>query len=180
MSSPLFAQSAPPAEDTRSFIFLLNGTEHTITRSGPPCPPSCLQPMTAAPRVETLGEVEVIAFLQGPFSAGLGLVVDVRAPALFSAGSVPGAVNVPAVTFHPDNPYRADLLSALGVTAAGTAPDFTDALTLLVLGSGPDDALAGETLGHLIAAGYPPEKVKYYRGGVSTWQVLGLDVSEGR
>ncbi|MEN8658570.1 rhodanese-like domain-containing protein [Marivita sp.] len=179
-SSPLVAQSSAITEGGSAFAFTMNGVEMTITRTGPSCSPSCIQPMTAAAGVETLGELEVIGFLQNVVSTGSGLLVDVRMPGTFSSGSVPGSVNVPVATFKPDNPYRADLLSALGVSNPETAPNFASAFSLVIIGNGPDDGAARDAIQHLLGAGYPPNKVKYYRGGASTWSALGLNISVGQ
>ncbi|MCI5109565.1 MAG: rhodanese-like domain-containing protein [Marivita sp.] len=178
--SPLIAQSAAITEGASAYSFTMNGVEMTITRSGPSCPSSCIQPMSAAAGVETLGELEVIGFLQNAVSTGTGLLVDVRMPGTFSSGSVPGAVNVPVATFLPENPYRNDLLSALGVSTPETAPGFAGAFTLVLFGNGPDDAAARDAITHLLGAGYPPSKIKYYRGGATTWSALGLNISVGQ
>lgn len=177
---PLMAQSSAITEGATAYAFTMNGVEMTVTRSGPSCPSSCIQPMTISAGVETLGELEVIGFLQTAVSTGAGLLVDVRMPGSFSSGSVPGSVNVPMATFQPDNPYRADLLSALGVSNPETAPDFAGAFSLVVFGSGPDDTAARDAIQHLLGAGYPPGKVKYYRGGASTWSALGLNITVGQ
>lgn len=178
--SPLIAQSTAITEGASAYSFTMNGVEMTITRSGPSCPSSCIQPMSAAAGVETLGELEVIGFLQNAVSTGTGLLVDVRMPGTFSSGSVPGAVNVPVATFLPENPYRNDLLSALGVSTPETAPGFAGAFTLVLFGNGPDDAAARDAITHLLGAGYPPSKIKYYRGGATTWSALGLNISVGQ
>ncbi len=174
------AQSAAMTENATAFKFSMNGVEMLITRSGPTCPSSCIQPMTPAAGVETLGELEVIAFLQNAVSNGTGLLIDVRMPATFSSGSVPGAVNVPVATFQPENPYRADLLSALGVSNPETSPSFAAAFTLAIFGNGPDDVSARDAIQHLLAAGYPAGKIKYYRAGASTWTALGLNTAVGQ
>ncbi len=178
--SPLAAQTAAITDNASAFSFTMNGAEMTITRSGPSCPSSCIQPMTPAAGVDTLGELEVIGFLQNAVSNGSGLLVDVRMPGTFSSGSVPGAVNVPVATFMPDNPYRSDLLSALGVNTPDSSPGFGAAFSLTIFGNGPDDRAAQDAIQHLLGAGYPPSKIKYYRGGVTSWSALGLNISVGQ
>ena len=180
LGGPLSAQSASITETASAFSFSLNGSEITITRNGPSCPSSCVQPISVAAGVDTLAELEVIAFLQNAVSAGAGLLIDVRRPSGFSSGSVPGAVNVPLATFRPENPYRSDLLSALGVSNADSAPGFGGAFALVLFGNGPDDADAPDAIKHLLDAGYPAGKIKYYRGGASTWSALGLSISVGQ
>ncbi|MGJ8603269.1 MAG: rhodanese-like domain-containing protein [Marivita sp.] len=176
----IYAQSATITENASAFTFTMNGTEMTVTRSGPSCPSSCIQPIAVAAGVETLGELEVIGFLQTAVSNGSGLLVDVRMPRTFSSGSLPGAVNVPVATFLPNNPYRSDLLTALGVSNADNAPVFGTAFTLVVFGNGPDDGNARDAIQNLLVAGYPTDKIKYYRGGASTWSALGLNISVGQ
>lgn len=158
----------------------MHGTEMTISRQGPSCPGSCVQPIQVAPGVATLGELEVIAFLQSAVGTGKGLLVDVRMPEVFATGSVPGAVNVPIAAFSVDNPYRDDLLSALGVTVSGARSDFENAFPLVVFGRGPDDRNAPAAIDSLLDAGYPAGKVQYYRGGAADWTRFGLNLSVGQ
>ena len=136
---PLFAQSAAITEEASTFSFSMNGAEMIVSRSGLSCPSSCIKPMIAAAGVDTLGELEVIGFMQSSVSAGSGLLIDVRMPATFSSGSLPSAVNVPVATFSPENPYLGDLLSALGVQETGSSRNFDRAFNLAVFGGGPDD-----------------------------------------
>lgn len=175
--SPGFAQSSAITETARTYTFSMQGSEVTISRNGPPCPGSCLQPMSVAPGVDTLGELEVIAYLQGAVSNGSGLLIDVRTPRDFSTGAVPGAVNVPVATFAPNNPYRNDLLSALGVKDVSTNPNFNRAFSLVIYGSGSDDRGAQDAINDLLNAGYPAGKIFYYRGGASDWAQLGLSLA---
>lgn len=177
---PLFAQSAAITEEASTFSFSMNGAEMIVSRSGPSCPSSCIQPMIAAAGVDTLGELEVIGFMQSSVSAGSGLLIDVRMPAIFSSGSLPSAVNVPVATFSPDNPYLGDLLSALGVQETGSSRNFDRAFNLAVFGGGRDDGDVRDAIAHLINAGYPASKIKYYRSGISGWSTLGLNIAVGQ
>ncbi|MCK0150293.1 rhodanese-like domain-containing protein [Marivita sp. S6314] len=180
LGSPLAAQSAAITDTATTFSFTMNGTEMTVSRRGASCPTSCVQPMQIAPGVATLAELEVIAFLQDAVSDGTGLLVDVRMPGTFSSGSLPGAVNVPVATFQPSNPYRNDLLSALGVTNLGASPGFSNAFSLVIFAGGADDQNAADAIKSLLDAGYPASKIRYYRGGASSWTTLGLNLSVGQ
>ncbi|SIS83868.1 Rhodanese-like domain-containing protein [Roseivivax lentus] len=150
------------------------GQPVTVARSGPACPPACLQPMEAAPGVSAIGEAELVAFLAGPVSEMRGVLVDARAPGPFATGMLPGAISVPGFTLHSDNPYRAELLAALGL-APGRSPD----LTLVVFGQGPLDPVPVMALRALFEAGYPAERMQYYRGGLDVWTALGLTTGPG-
>lgn len=175
MALPASGQSSRITEDRPSFTFAINGQSMTIDRSGAACPPRCVQPMMAVPGVGTIGELEVFDFLDLFVSTGQGLLVDARLPEDYAAATLPGAINVPATTLRSDNPYRDDLLEALGMRNG----DFTNAYDLVFFGAGPDDPEAPAALRSLLEAGYPATKVKYYRGGVDTWQRLGLTVAGG-
>ena len=56
-----------------------------------PCPNFCIQPMSPAPGVTTIGELEVLEFLR----SGEALLVDGRIRPQFEEGTIPGAVSIP-------------------------------------------------------------------------------------
>ena len=149
-----------------------------LTRTSRPCPDFCIQPMRAAPGVTTLGELEVISFLQEEVSAGGGLLVDSRSPGVFELAAVPGAVNIPLGVVRPENPYRDQIFEALGGRPDGTGFDFNTALQLVIYGDGPWSGDAADMIRELVDAGYPAAKIAYYRGGMQGWQGLGLTLSD--
>lgn len=169
------AQSSRITEDRPSFSFSVSGKTVTIARSGVACPPRCVQPMMAAPGVGTIGELEVLDFLDLFVSGGQGLLVDARLPDAYVTATLPGAVNLPAPTLRSDNPYRDDLLVALGVRNG----DHTGAFDIVFFGAGPDDEDAPDALRRLLETGYPATKLKYYRGGLESWRALGLTIAGG-
>ncbi|WP_417524568.1 rhodanese-like domain-containing protein [Marinovum sp.] len=149
-----------------------------FTRTSRPCPPHCIEPISAAPGVRTVGEVEVLRFLDDHVATGSGLLLDNRTPDAFAGGSIPGAVNVPDVALAASNPYRDDILTALGGTQSNGAWDFTGALDLTLFCNGPWCDQSGRAVRDLVAAGYPTEKLNYYRGGMQLWLLFGLTVSD--
>ena len=173
MALPAYAQTSRITEDLSGFQVSINGATVAIDRSGAACPPACVQPMIAAPGVATIGELEVLDFLELFVSGGQGLLVDVRLPTGYGAGTIPGAVNVPASTLSPGNTYRDDLLNALGVRNG----DFSAAFDLVIFAGGADDGAAPEAVRNLLDAGYPATKLKYYRGGFAAWTTLGLSLA---
>lgn len=87
------------------------------------------------------------------------------------------AVNVPFTTLDAENPYRDDILRALGATDRGDGGlDFTQARPLVLFGNGPWCDQAPRAIRSLLDAGYPPERIGYYRGGLQSWLSLGLDI----
>ncbi|MCT4553186.1 MAG: rhodanese-like domain-containing protein [Pelagimonas sp.] len=175
-TAPALAQNASISQERPSFQFSINGTTVAIPRSGQGCPTSCIQPMQAAPGVATIGELEILDFLELFVSRSQGLLIDARLPARYGAGTIPGAVNVPSATLRADNPYRDDLLTALGVRNG----DFSAAFDLVLFGAGQDTAEAAEALRSLVQAGYPTSKLKYYRGGLRSWSAMGLGTATGQ
>lgn len=140
------------------------------------CPPFCIQPMSAGDGVETVGELEVISFLQNQVSNGTGLLIDARVPDWYAKGTIPGAVNVPFSTLGPESGYQSQILQALGASESGGGLDFSNALELTIFCNGPWCGQSHHAIAALTEAGYPPEKIKYYRGGVQNWLLLGLTI----
>lgn len=141
------------------------------------CPPFCIQPASPVTGVMTIAELEVIGFLQDRAASGAGIVLDARLPEWFAKGSIPGAVNVPFATLAPDNPFRNEILLALGATPLGGDEfDFSQAPELLVFCNGAWSDQSVRALKSLRAAGYPADKLLYYRGGMQDWQSLGLTI----
>lgn len=171
--------------------FSLNGREFTIARdqntaatlqgdftlTSRACPPHCIQPMSAGDGVATSGELEVLAFLEDTVSNGEGLLLDTRLPADFNQRSIPGAINVPHITLNTENRFRDDILRALGATGDTTLGlDFSNAMSLMVFSGGVWSSDAADAVEHLLNAGYPAEKIYYYRGGLQAWAHVGLPV----
>lgn len=195
LSAGVLTSSAASAQDVRittfktQSTFTLNGTTFTVTRNqdtnallegefrrtARACPPECLQPITAAPGVETFAELEVLTFLETTVSNGNGLLIDIRPPQQFSASAIPGAVNVPGTTLTAENQFRPDILRALGaVDQADGSMTYSGAMTLTIYGGGPWSAAATTVIADLLEAGYPANKLNYYRGGLQAWTHAGL------
>ena len=145
-----------------------------FTKTSRPCPPFCIQPMSLAPGVQTFGELEVISFLQSEVQDGSGLLIDTRLPEWFEKGSIPGAVNLPFSTLEADNPFRDEILRALGASDSTGSWDFSGVFTLTLFCNGPWCAQTAIAVSALLEVGFPPEKLNFYRGGMQNWLLLGL------
>jgi rhodanese-related sulfurtransferase len=145
-----------------------------FARTSRPCPPFCIAPMTVAPGVETLGELELVAFLETQVARGKGVLIDSRLPEFYVKGAIPGAVNVPFTALDPANPYRDAILEALGAVRQGVGWDFAGAQELAMYCNGPWCEQSPRAIRHLLEAGYPAAKLHYYRGGMQDWLSLGL------
>jgi rhodanese-related sulfurtransferase len=52
--------------------------------------------------------------------------------------------------------------------------DYSHAKTLVLFCNGMWCGQSPASIKTLLKYGYPPEKLKYYRGGMQTWEILGL------
>lgn len=153
-----------------------NKLTNDFTKTSRACPPFCIHPMEAAPGIETVGELELIDYLSDYVAQGRGLLIDSRLPDFYTKGTIPGAVNLPFATVDEANPYRDEILKALGATQSGSGWDFSQALDLLAFCNGPWCDQSSRMLTNLLGVGYPAEKLRYYRGGMQNWLLLGLSV----
>lgn len=152
------------------------------------CPPFCVEPMLAAPGIETIGELEVLDFLhrinQGESDI---LVVDSRTPDWVMRGTIPGSVNIPWNKINRDNagtfetPTESDSFHhiledefGVGRNATTGAWDFHDAKTLVLFCNGIWCPQSTANLKTLVGIGYPVHKLKWYRGGMQDWVSVGL------
>ena len=152
-------------------ISRIQDNDHEVTgewaRTSRACPPFCIQPYSPAEGVTTIGELELLDALQDPDV----LVIDSRTPDWFRRGSIPGAVNMPYT----------EVLDRLG--ELGCEPDFdgwdcAEAKTVALFCNGLWCGQSPTAIRNMIGAGYPAERIMYYRGGMQSWRVLGLTVTE--
>ena len=146
------------------------------------CPPFCIQPMKIAEGVETIGELEMLDYLE---RSGAGdqsiLVIDSRTADWVSKGTIPGSVNIPWTMLSPEagaDPFAiADIFQEkFGVKISEGLWDFTDAKTLVLFCNGMWCGQSPSNIRSLLHFGYPEHKIKWYRGGMQDWEILGLTV----
>ncbi|HEB92403.1 MAG TPA: rhodanese-like domain-containing protein [Gammaproteobacteria bacterium] len=164
------------------------------------CPPFCIQPTQVAPGVVTVGELEVLAFIEKKLNKGKGVLIDARTPSWYKKGTIPGSINIPFTRFgdDQDDAVKTAALAKLGVTRKTSSSFLEDAMASLqgIMGNGPgssewDFSKAKEVtlwcngmwcgqsphaIQALLDLGYPAEKIYYYRGGMQDWKILGLTV----
>ena len=144
-----------------------------------PCPPFCVQPAQLAPGVETVGELEVLDYLKR-MSAGDDsiLVIDSRTPDWVKRGTIPGSVNIPWTTLNisRSDPFTVvdTLEKHFNVKALEGLYDFSAAKTLVLFCNGMWCGQSPNNIKSLLQIGYPAHKIKWYRGGMQDWSVLGL------
>lgn len=138
------------------------------------CDGLCIAPETAAAGVTTISENAVIDFITGPVAGGTGLLIDSRLPSERALGFLPTSVSLPFSLISEDNPLLPEILVALGARSFEGALNFSDAMPLVVFDAGPTTMDAPKFINAMIAAGYPADKIQYYRGGMQVWSTLGL------
>lgn len=132
------------------------------------CPPFCIQPMTVAPGVTTIGELELLEILE----KGTMKVVDSRTIEWHLKGTIPGAINVP----YTEMAMR---LNEFGCTKSDAKWDCAGAEPVALFCNGPWCGQSPTAIRAMIREGYPAEKISYYRGGMQAWLMLGLTTVEG-
>lgn len=143
-----------------------------FSKTSRPCPPFCVNPMSAAEGVTTVGELDIIDFLNKDVANGDGLLVDARMPNFYNSETIPGSINIPFVLFTSSARDILPLLGAIGTDDGGW--DFSGAKTLLLWCNGPWCAQSPRAIRALRAVNYPADKLRYYRGGMQLWKILGM------
>ncbi|NOT18276.1 MAG: rhodanese-like domain-containing protein [Sulfuriferula sp.] len=143
------------------------------------CPPFCIQPGQIALGVETIGELEIIHYLKKMSDGDASIiVVDSRTPDWVEKGTIAGAVNIPwdKLNIGKSDPITVqDILEKqLGVKNQDGFYMFDNAKTVVMFCNGPWCGQSPTNIKGLLKIGYPANKIKWYRGGMQDWEILGL------
>lgn len=173
-----------------------------FTKTSRKCPPFCIREIYVADGVSTVGEVELLEFIKIHLNNGTGILIDARTPAWHKRGTIPGSINIPFTilgTSDKNDLVLKSALAKLGVkrrrntgflsnawanvqrligrrSKGGANWDFTDAKELLLWCNGMWCGQSPRAIKGLLKIGYPADKIRYYRGGMQAWQLLGLTV----
>jgi len=161
-----------------------NTVNPAFAKTSRKCPPFCIQPSSLAPGVETIGELEVLNYLklisEGDESI---LVIDSRPPDWVAKGTIPGAINIPWKNLNPAQ--GADPISIgeileerLNAKNLGGLWDYSQAKTLVMFCNGMWCGQTPDNIKNLLNFGYPAHKLKWYRGGMQNWEILGLTTAK--
>jgi len=137
-----------------------------------PSPPFYIQPFQVSPKVKTYGEIEVLKFI----SKKKGVFIDARLENWYKKSKIPTSVNIPFKIFLSKSTKRIDILTSFGgiYNQEEKEWDFSQVKTLLFYCNGAWCGQSPTAINALIELGYPQKKMKYYRGGMQSWQLLGL------
>lgn len=196
VTAPAFTADVNITKDLESVEVLHQGKVITISRNQDPentvnpryaktsrkCPPFCIQPIHIAPGVETIGELELLGYLEkirnGDDSI---LVIDSRTPDWVANGTIPGSINIPWTMLKPEagaDPFAiSDIFrEKFNVVTREGLWDFSNAKTLVLFCNGMWCGQSPSNIHSLLDFGYPARKLKWYRGGMQDWETLGLTV----
>ncbi len=172
-----------PQGDEKVLLMRHQDPGHTIEppyeKTARPCPPYCVQPMQLATGVETIGELELIGYLQLALADPSDvLVIDSRTTEWVERGTIPGSLNIPYTELDPGyaKPARIAEIMQLdfGAVAADGLWDFENVKTLVFFCNGAWCGQSPTNIKALLGLGYPAHKLKWYRGGMQAWEQLGL------
>ncbi|PHS71187.1 MAG: sulfurtransferase [Cycloclasticus sp.] len=192
-----FSATAKPVNitpDVASVEITVDGKKVTISRNqdnanlidsnyaktSRPCPPFCIRPIVLAPGVETIGELEILEYLKQLDSDKNLMVIDSRTPDWVARGTIAGAVNIPWTKLDEKKGATELDIELIVVDEFGATKDdngkwdYSNAKTLVLFCNGMWCGQSPRNIMSLLALGYPAEKLKWYRGGMQTWNVLGL------
>ncbi len=150
-----------------------------FAKTSRPCPPKCLQSMDLVKEVKVIAELEVLDYLEKIATGDNSiLVIDSREIDWVVKGSIPGTVNIPwdILSGKKSSPpiVRKLLEEQIGVKIDNGKFLFEDAKTLVLFCNGPWCNKSHDNVATLLQLGYPPEKLKWYRGGMQAWESFGL------
>ncbi len=161
-----------------------NTVNPAYARTSRRCPPFCVQPASIADGVETIAEIEVLDYLKKRSEGDESiLVIDSRTPDWLLNGTIPGSVNIPWTLLNPQSgadPFEiADILeNRFGARSQEGLWDFSSAKTLVLFCNGIWCGQSPSNIRTLLRFGYPPGKLKWYRGGIQNWENFGLTTVE--
>ena len=126
-----------------------------------------IRPMIPTPGVTPIGELEVIAALQDPAY----IVVDTRTVASQYGGTIPGSYNIVYDVI-------AERLDELGCVSEQAGWNCEQALNVVLYCNGPNCGQSPTAMAAMVEAGFPADKIFFYRGGMLAWTSLGLTTRE--
>ncbi|AFL69271.1 rhodanese-like domain-containing protein [Sulfurospirillum barnesii] len=140
-----------------------------------------IQPMQLDPKIITVGEVEVLEFIQHKLTPHPDryVLVDARKQEWFEQMSIPGSVNLPfdEVAYDADFPEDFEhMKNVLGIVSHEGKLDFSHAKTALIFCNASWCAQSHMMIDQLVKMGYPKEKILWYRGGLQDWLLFGFSV----
>ena len=162
-----------------------NTVNPAFAKTSRKCPPFCIQPSRLAPGIETIGESEVIQFAKAMSGGDESIVlIDSRTPDWVERGTIPSAMNIPWTKLNPakgaDPISIAEIMEGVfNVQSNEELMDFSNCKTAVMFCNGMWCGQSPNNIKNLLKFGYPSHKIKWYRGGMQDWEILGLTTVPG-
>lgn len=162
-----------------------NTVDPAFSKTSRKCPPFCIQPMQLAPGVETIAETEMLGYLQRKENGDDSiLVIDSRTPDWIERGTIPGSINIPWTQLNASrsDPFTIEdiMENQFGARKQEGLWDFSNVKTLVMFCNGMWCGQSPNNIQSLLKFGYPAHKIKWYRGGMQNWEILGLTTVGGK
>ena len=143
-----------------------NTVKPSFAKTSRKCPPFCIQPSIHYAKKMSEGDDSII-------------VVDSRTPDWVAKGTIPSAKNIPWTKLNPAK--GADPISIgeimeeeFGAKQQEGLWDFSNVKTAVMFCNGMWCGQSPNNIQNLLKFGYPAHKIKWYRGGMQDWEILGL------
>jgi rhodanese-related sulfurtransferase len=138
-----------------------------------------LQPMILHKDLETYGELETLKFIQEMQTRRDMMLIDCRKKKWYDYMTIPGATNMPFHYFKYRDVHEFEFEHALRAMDVKVIDDeghydFREAKTILLFCNGPWCSQSPKMIHALLEVGYPPQKIKWYRGGIQSWVGAGM------
>ena len=161
---------------------------NSFAKTSRKCPPFCIRPIKLSEDIQTVGELELLEFLQNEVRTETGLLIDARLKDWHVKGTIPGSISIPFTMFTGgfEDYNTVSLLELLGAEEGdeeiGAKEEeqekwiFDDVVKLMLFCNGPWCGQSPKAIKALLKLGYPAEKILWYRGGMQAWQSFGLTI----
>jgi len=136
-----------------------------------------IRPLIIHPKIETFGELEVLSFIEKMDNNKSLLLVDSRKSDLYTYRTIPSASNIPFQHITKSHLFPKEFKKALfklGIKKIKDGYDFSNAKTIVLFCNGSWCGQSPAMIKTLMHLGYPPEKIKWYRGGMTDWLAMSM------
>jgi len=156
----------------------IQDTKHRLvsnfTKTSRECPPYCIQPMNIE-NTKTIGELELLEYMKEIAKEDSNmLLIDTRTREWYNEGTLPTAINLPFTMLQEKSKHLKKILNLLGAKENDGKWTFNFVPSLILFSNGVWDEEATVAIKSLLKLGYPEDKIIYYRGGLQSWNILGL------
>lgn len=157
--------------EAREFIVQTPGGPFTIRRAPTQCASATgiLQPLVPLAGVHPVTEIEVLQALNDPAIR----VVDMRDEDDPLPATIPNSYHIP----YNELEDRMDELGCVRVDKV--VWNCAKAPAIIAFCKGPMCLQSPSGVATLVKAGFPVDRISYYRGGMMDWQALGLTTVKG-